>query len=134
MIIDATDAIVGRLATVAAKSALQGEEVVILNAEKAVISGDPLKTASKYYNRRGMTQKANPENAAKWPRRADLMFKRIIRGMLPKHSPRGKAAEGRIMVYLGVPKGFEGRGEKFSRTSARLRNKFISLQALMEKI
>lgn len=134
MIIDAQNAIVGRVATVAAKHALQGEDVVVVNSESAVISGDPLKTREKYYKRRQMTQKANPENAAKWPRRPDLLFKRIIRGMLPKHSGRGKAAARRIRVYLGVPKEYEGKAQKFSHTADKLANKYISMAELAARI
>ena len=134
MIIDAQNAIVGRVATFAAKQALQGEDMIILNAEKAVISGNPLEVRTKYANRRHMTQKANPENAAKWPRRPDLLFKRIIRGMLPKHSGRGRDAAKKIKVYLGVPKGMEGKGEKFKFTADRLANKFITMQDICDGI
>ncbi len=134
MIIDAKDAIVGRLAAFAAKKALQGEEVIIVNSEKALISGNPLNTVRKYSGRRGMTQKANPENAAKWPRRADLLLKRIIRGMLPKHSPRGKAAEERVKAFLGVPKNYEGKAQKIQGVVEQLANRFITLGELVTKI
>ena len=39
LVIDATNKIAGRLASIVAKLLLIGEEVIILNAEKAVISG-----------------------------------------------------------------------------------------------
>jgi len=133
MIIDAKDAIAGRLAAFAAKKALQGEDISIVNAESAVISGDPLMTRRKYSGRRHMTQKADPENAAKWPKRPDLLFKRMIRGMLPKHSGRGKAAGRKIKVYMGIPKGME-KAEKFVYTSERLANKFITMKELCEGI
>ena len=38
MIIDATELIVGRFATVAAKKALLGERIDIINCEKAIIT------------------------------------------------------------------------------------------------
>ena len=38
-IIDGTDATLGRLASYAAKQALQGEEIVVLNCEKVIITG-----------------------------------------------------------------------------------------------
>ncbi|MEK6954289.1 MAG: 50S ribosomal protein L13 [Candidatus Micrarchaeota archaeon] len=134
IVIDADGAIVGRLAAIVAKRSLQGEEVVIVNAEKAVISGDPLKTKEKYYNRRQMTNKANPAEAAKWPRRPDLLLKRIITGMLPKHSGRGKAAGSRIKAFLGVPKEYAGKETKFEFTSARLANKYMNLKELTQGI
>lgn len=134
MIIDAKNAIVGRLSAIVAKKALQGEDIVIVNSEYAVISGDPLKTREKYYKRRGMTQKANPENASKWPKRADMLLKRIIKGMLPKHSERGKDAARKIKAFLGVPAEFEGKAEKFAFTSERLGGKFITLDELIKGI
>ncbi len=134
MIIDAENAIVGRLSAIVAKKALQGEEVIIVNAEKAVISGDPLKIKAVYYKRRQMTQKANPENASKWSRRPDLLLKKIISGMLPKHSARGKAALARIKAFLGVPEEYEGKAEKFAFTSEKLGNRFITLGKLVTKI
>ncbi|MEK6842974.1 MAG: 50S ribosomal protein L13 [Candidatus Micrarchaeota archaeon] len=134
MIIDGTNAIVGRLCAQVAKFALNGETVDIVNAEKAVISGNPLTTVSKYAGRREMTQKANPEQANKWPRRPDMLLKRIIRGMLPKHSGRGKDAQRRIKTHLGVPKEFEGKAVPFEFTSDALSGKFISLKELSERL
>ena len=40
MIIDATNMIAGRIATHIAKKALLGEDIVILNSEKAVLTGN----------------------------------------------------------------------------------------------
>jgi large subunit ribosomal protein L13 len=40
MIIDATNATLGRLASFVAKQALQGKKVIIVNSEKAIITGD----------------------------------------------------------------------------------------------
>ena len=45
--IDASNLILGRMATLVAKSLLQGESVVILNAEKATISGKRLALVKK---------------------------------------------------------------------------------------
>jgi large subunit ribosomal protein L13 len=44
MFIDAEDCVAGRLASVAAKELLKGSHVYIVNAEKAVVSGDPKHT------------------------------------------------------------------------------------------
>ncbi|HLC48171.1 MAG TPA: 50S ribosomal protein L13 [Candidatus Norongarragalinales archaeon] len=134
IIYDATGAIAGRLAAIVAKMSLQGMEVVIVNAEMAVISGNPLQVRGVFSKRREMTNKANPEEASKWPRRPDLLLKRIITGMLPKHSGRGKAAASRIKAYIGVPKEYEGKAQKFEFTAERLANKFISLKELTERI
>ena len=41
MIVDAEDAVVGRLAADVAKLLLNGQEVNVVNCEKAVMSGEP---------------------------------------------------------------------------------------------
>ena len=38
-IIDGTEAVLGRLASYASKQALQGEEIVVVNCEKVIITG-----------------------------------------------------------------------------------------------
>ena len=50
-IINAEDAIIGRLASIVAKRLLSGEQIVIVNAEKALISGKPGSIARKYLDR-----------------------------------------------------------------------------------
>lgn len=102
IVFDADGAVMGRLAAVAAHEALAGNEVRIVNAEKAVISGSATEIVSKYFRRRLQQDKANPDHSAHWPRRPDLFFKRSIRGMLPWHTARGHAAFHRIIVFYGA--------------------------------
>lgn len=132
-VIDGENAIVGRLAAYSAKKALENEEIVIVNAERTVISGNPKSIIEKYHKRRMQQNKANPEHSPKWPRRPDLMLKRIIRGMLPKHRKRGKEALRKIKVYLGKPKEFENT-EKFTFNSDKLKSRYITLEELCKAI
>ncbi len=99
MIIDATDLIVGRFATVAAKKALLGEKVDIVNCEKAIISGDKVRLLADWKWKRTMGTYKGPF----YGRLSDRMVRRIIRGMLPYKQPKGKAAYERIMCFRGVP-------------------------------
>ena len=48
IIIDANGAIFGRLCGFAAKTALKGEEVIIVNCEKALITGNKKNIIEKY--------------------------------------------------------------------------------------
>jgi len=132
MVIDAEGAIVGRLCAFASKKALNGEEVVIVNIEKAVISGNPKVTISKYAGRREMQNKSDPNKSPSqgWSKRPDKLFKRIMGGMLPKHSKRAKEALQRVMVHMGTPKEFEGKAKPFGATSKKLLCDFISLQEI----
>lgn len=105
MIIDATHLKLGRIATIAAKAALGGEEVTIINAEKAVITGSKENILAKYQQRRG---RHNPEWGPTNPRMADRFVRRTIRGMLPHKTPRGRDALARVMCYIGNPNNLEG--------------------------
>ena len=104
IVIDGTDYIFGRLASKIAKKVLEGEEVSLINAEKLVIQGDPYVLTDKYLERRRYKNKANPENSPKWPKVPHMLVKRMIRGMLPWKTARGRAAYKRIMVYTENPK------------------------------
>lgn len=134
IVIDANKAIAGRLASHAAKQAQNGEDVVIVNAEHAVISGNATKISTKLKARRGIQNKGNPEHTIKWPRRPDLLLKKMISGMVPKHAPAGKAALEKIHVYLGVPKEFEGKAKKFEKTSDDLPCAFTTLSDLCRSV
>jgi len=113
LVIDATGAPVGRLCARVAKQALGGATIDIVNIDLCVITGNPEKIVARYAGRRHMTQKANPEHAAKWPRRPDYLFKVILRGMLPKRTSRSQEALSRTMAHIGVPEKFAGKAEKF---------------------
>jgi len=112
-LVDGNNLIVGRAASNVAKLLLQGQEVVIVNAEKMVLSGDIEYLQEKYVHRRTMKDKADPERSPKWPRRPDLFVRRIVRGMLPFDKPRGKAAFKRLRVAIGTSEEFKS-AEKIS--------------------
>ncbi len=78
-----------------------------------------------------MRMMANPEKSAKWPRKPDALLKKIVSGMLPKHSSRGASALKRMRAYIGVPKELEGKkAEVFKKTVANLNYKSISLEKM----
>jgi len=109
IIVDASDSIVGRVATEVAQMLLKSENVHIINAEKAAVIGST-DTVLKHYRRRiKLHAKGNPTKGPKFPRRADLLFKRSIRGMLPTQSRRGVLAFKRCKVHIGVPEKLSGK-------------------------
>lgn len=133
MMLDANGAVVGRLGARVAKALLNGESVVIVNAEKSVISGSRTDITSKYVARRAVIQKANPEHAPHWPRRPDMLLRRIIRGMLPFEKPTGKMAYKRLRVYIGVPE--EMKDAKFEQVGIKeMRSKFMVLDELCKEL
>ena len=106
MIIDAKDLIAGRIATVAAKKALLGEEVSIVNAELAVITGRKKNIMEKYKAR---ANRGNPHHGPFQPKTPDKMLRRMIRGMLPHKQGKGKLALKRIKCYKGIPEEFKNK-------------------------
>ncbi len=106
-VFDARGKVAGRLASVVAKKVLQGKKVAIVNAEEAIISGDKKGIVDNYRTRVNLKNKVNPDHSPYWPRRSDLLLKRIIRGMLPYRKPRGKSAYRNLRVFIGIPDTFK---------------------------
>ena len=100
MIIDAKDAILGRLSSFAAKQLLLGNKIDVVNCEEAVVSGRKA-TILENYTRR-IDRKA-PGKGPYFYRRPDMFVKRTIRGMLPFKRTRGMDAFKNIKCYIGIP-------------------------------
>ena len=100
---DGEKCIIGRVASQAAQDALKGEKVEIYNAEKLIFTGNKKPVIEKYKHRRSLRDHAKPVKSPKFPRIPTLFVKRIIRGMLPWRSKRGKEAFRKIKVYNEVP-------------------------------
>src|SRR3989344_7672724 len=105
MIIDAKKLIIGRIASFAAKRALLGEKVDVVNCEYAVITGSRKVVLAKYKER---LRRGTPEHGPFNVKREDRFMRRVIRGMLPYTQPKGRAAFDKVMCHIGVPKKFEG--------------------------
>ncbi len=106
-LIDLKGAVVGRAATRIAKRLLNGEEITVVNADRAIITGSKKQIVERYRNKRnlgGMRGKG-----PYFPRMPDRLFRRIVRGMLPYKKSTGRDAFKRLKVYMGVPKEFEGK-------------------------
>ncbi|QSZ67739.1 50S ribosomal protein L13 [Methanofollis aquaemaris] len=126
-IIDADGNLLGRLASNVAKRSLQGEEFVIVNAEKAIVSGKRAMVLANYEQKH---KRGSVEGGPFFPRRPDLIMKRTIRGMLPYKRQRGAEALKKVMVYTGVPAQFQGKEFETIETAGieRLNNpKYITL-------
>ena len=99
-VIDANWLILGRLASIVAQRLLCGEEIDVINAESAVVSGSAETTLSKYQILR---KKGSKEKGPYFPKRSDMMLRRTVRGMLPYKKSAGRAAFERLRVYIGTP-------------------------------
>jgi len=99
--------LLGRLATRIAKDALLGEEVNVVNCDKMIISGKKVATLNNEKVRRA--RKGYPLKSAKRIRLSDRYVRRVIRGMLPWDTTRGREAYKRVMCYTSIPAELEGK-------------------------
>ena len=100
-VIDASNHVLGRLASVIAKRLLNGEKIVVVNAEKAIITGDRDMVFKRYKEK---YDRGSKEKGPYFPRHPEKIFKRTVRGMLPWKTRRGREAYRRLRVFMGVPK------------------------------
>ncbi len=132
-IIDASNKIAGRLASIVAKMLLEGEKVVIVNAEKAIISGNPQFLKKFFLERR---HRGDPYKGPFYPRYPDQILKRMIRGMLPYKKEKGRNALKRLKVFIGIPN--EYKNAKFFEIKVKeakdLRCKYMTLGEISEYI
>ncbi len=134
MIIDAENAIVGRMATEVAKKALFGEDINIVNCEKAIITGDKRKIIEKYKQRLERGQVGKGYYVFRKP---EMIVKKIIKGMLPHKQEKGIKALKRIRCYKGIPEEFkEGKMEKIKNADmSRLNNySFLTVEKLCKEL
>lgn len=104
-VIDGDGLLLGRMASMVARRAMSGEEIAIVNAEKAIISGSRARVLANYGQKRS---RGSREGGPFFPRRPDHIVKRTIRGMLPYKRTVGSDAFRRVRVYVGVPVEFVG--------------------------
>lgn len=105
-VIDATGASAGRLASYVAKRLLAGEEVHLVNAEKATISGTKEAVMARFNFKRDVgTTRKGPF----YPRMPHMMMKRTVRGMLNyQELSTHRAAYKRLKAHIGVPDELSG--------------------------
>lgn len=105
-IIDGKDAVMGRLASYAAKEALKGEEIIILNCQDIIITGSRDNILKEFEEKR--SKMGSGQRGPRHVKTSQMMVKRVIRGMLPNYREgRGRDAFRRIKCYVGIPKEFE---------------------------
>jgi len=133
VIIDAKGLILGRMASKVAKRLLEGESVVILNAEKAAISG---KKQHIVTDAKTFLEVGHPRKGPYHPRRPDKIVSRTIRGMLPRRKPKGIQAFKRLRVYLGIPVEFEGKNIQtiIQANTGKLKSPYITVGELAKEI
>lgn len=106
--LDASGQIAGRFCSIVARELLSGKRVIVLNAEKAVLSGRRSTVFRLWQEKLEISSRVNPIYGPIHPRRPDNIIRRMVRGMVPKTKSKGDAAMHRLRVYMGVPEKYAG--------------------------
>jgi large subunit ribosomal protein L13 len=131
-VINAEGHILGRLSTNVAKRLLQGEMIVIVNAEKAIITGDRYMVFANYSQKHNRGRQIN---GPFFPKRADMIMKRTVRGMIPFKNPHGKEVYRNLTVYVGVPKEHaNAQFEKIEAATNLWTSRYVTLGEVAEHL
>jgi len=103
IIIDANNAILGRLCSEVAKHLLDGYTVNIVNCENAIVSGKKHSILNEYRTMHKIHTHTNPRRGPFHPKRPDRLVRRTVRGMLPWKKSKGRTAYHRLRTHIGIP-------------------------------
>jgi len=78
---------------------------VVVNAEKSVVTGSRTQVIAHYTAARA---RGSVRSGPHFPRYADRIFRRTVRGMLPHLKTGGKTAFRRLVVHMGIPEALRG--------------------------
>mgnify|MGYP000497873340 CR=1 FL=1 len=133
LVLDADHAVLGRAATQIAKQLLHDKDlhVVVVNVDKAVITGSPVYTFQRYRERRA---RGKERKGPFYPRRADRIFKRTVRGMLPYQREAGREALKRLKCFHGVPPAYKGKAGKIEGAHTLRTARFVTLGEIAKAI
>lgn len=126
-VIDGTNAALGRLASYSAKESLKGDEIIIINCNKVLITGSREYIEKEFQEKRGRV--GSGQKGPKISKSNERIVKRAIRGMLPDHREgRGREAFKKIICYNDVPREYES-AEKIKLEKVKPK-KAIRLEAM----
>ncbi len=101
----------GRLASTVAELLLKAarddrdDKVIIINSEKAIVSGRPRSVLNTYQAKYKLN---HPRKGPFFPRMPDMIMKRTVRGMLPyQRKSSGRRALRNLRVEIGCPSHLE---------------------------
>ena len=111
-VFDADGLILGRLASASADILLKAaredrdDKIIIVNAEKAIISGSRQSVLENYHKKYELN---HARKGPFFPRMPDMILKRAVRGMLPyQKKSSGRRALRNLRVEIGCPSHLSG--------------------------
>ena len=143
-VFDAEGMILGRLASATADILLKAaredrdDKVIIVNAEKAIVSGSKTSVFNTYQAKYKLN---HARKGPFFPRMPDMILKRAVRGMLPYQSKSsGRRALRNLRVEIGCPSHLSGdlpEGHEHGDDSRIRRgepNRFVSLGDISQNL
>lgn len=103
LVVNGDGCIAGRMCSHVSKLLLKGNRITIVNAEKAMLSGQRYRTIQLYKEHLEINSATNPIHGPFHPRRPDRILTKMVRGMMPKRKASGIEAFKRLRVYIGIP-------------------------------
>ena len=116
IVIDANNAVLGRLASYVAKQSLLGNRVIVVNCNEAVITGRRTSIVEEY--RESRARGGSSQKGPNFPKESFRIVKRTVRGMLSYKQGRGDEALNRVICYNDVPKEYESSKKTIAEISA----------------
>jgi large subunit ribosomal protein L13 len=132
-VVDASGMVLGRFCARVAKRLLEGDDIIVVNAEKAIIVGSREAILRRYFEKR---RRGSPLRGPFYPRMPDRLLKRTVRGMLNYKRKHGRDAYKRLRVYLGVPAQFSAmEHERWdAKDLCKVPRAYITLEELARKL
>jgi large subunit ribosomal protein L13 len=132
-LVNADGLILGRMSSLVAKKLLNGEKVIVVNAEKALISG---KKKSKVAEAKEFLEVGAPLRGPFHYRRPDKILRKTVRGMLPFKQPKGKNALKKLKVFISVPEDLKDQQMVTleEAQAAKLKGPYFTLAELAKEI
>ena len=103
VVIDCKNHLMGRLASIVAKEMLSGQKIVCVRCEHINISGSFYRNKLKFLDKLRKRTNTNPAHGPYHHRAPARIFHRVIRGMIPHKTHRGKCAMERLKCFEGIP-------------------------------
>ena len=124
VIINGDKHLAGRLCSNIAKTLLNGNRVILVNAEKILMSGSTRNILKENELRLEISSRVHPKHGPFHPRRPDTYMEKMVRGMLPRTKPRGIESKKRLRVYISIPEKYKDK--KFTTIDNALPTKSLS--------
>uniref|UniRef100_A0A0B6ZAX1 Large ribosomal subunit protein uL13 n=1 Tax=Arion vulgaris TaxID=1028688 RepID=A0A0B6ZAX1_9EUPU len=139
LVIDGRGHLLGRLAAVVAKTLLNGQRVVVVRCEGINISGNFYRNKLKFLKYLKKRCNVNPARGPFHFRAPSKQFWRVVRGMLPHKTARGKDALERLKVFEGIPPPYDKKKRMVVPSALKVlrlnpARKFCSLDRLSHEV